>query len=43
LSAWLLGGADWYEGEDNDDRFPDDSPVEVRYHRSKQEEQGERE
>ena len=29
--------------EDNDGRFPDDSPVEVRYPRSKQEEQGARE
>jgi hypothetical protein len=29
--------------EDNDGRFPDDSPVEVRYPRSKQEEQGGRE
>jgi len=26
--------------EDNDSRFPDESPVEVRYPRSKQEEQG---
>jgi hypothetical protein len=26
--------------EDNDGRFPDESPVEVRYPRSKQEEQG---
>jgi hypothetical protein len=31
------------EDEDNDDRFPDDSPVEVRYPRSKQEERGDRE
>ncbi len=29
--------------EDNDGRFPDHSPVEVRYPRSKQEEQGDRE
>ena len=29
--------------EDNDGRFPDQSPVEVRYPRSKQEEQGDRE
>ena len=29
--------------EDNDGRFPDESPVEVRYPRSKQEEQGDRE
>ncbi len=29
--------------EDNDGRFPDDSPVEVRYPRSKQEEKGDRE
>jgi hypothetical protein len=29
--------------EDNDGRFPDESPVEVRYPRSKQEEQDERE
>ena len=28
--------------EDNDSRFPDESPVEVRYPRSKQEEQGDR-
>jgi hypothetical protein len=26
--------------EDNDGRFPDESPAEVRYPRSKQEEQG---
>jgi hypothetical protein len=29
--------------EDNDGRFPDESPVEVRYPHSKQEEQGDRE
>ncbi len=29
--------------EDNDGRFPDESSVEVRYHRSKHEEQGDRE
>jgi hypothetical protein len=29
--------------EDNDGRFPDESPVEVRYPRSKQEENGDRE
>ena len=29
--------------EDNDGRFPDESPVEVRYPRSKREEQGDRE
>ena len=29
--------------EDNNGRFPDESPVEVRYPRSKQEEQGDRE
>ncbi len=29
--------------EDNDGRFPDESPVEIRYPRSKQEEQGDRE
>ena len=29
--------------EDNDGKFPDESPVEVRYPRSKQEEQGDRE
>ena len=29
-----------YEDEDNDGKFPDESPVEVRYPRSKQEEQG---
>ena len=28
--------------EDNDGRFPDESPVEVRYSRSRQEEQGDR-
>ena len=28
---------------DNDGKFPDESPVEVRYPRSKQEEQGDRE
>ncbi len=28
--------------EDNDGRFPDDSPVEIRYPRSKQEENGDR-
>ena len=31
-----------YEDEDNDGRFPDESPVEVRHLRSKQEEQGQR-
>ena len=31
------------EDEDNDGRFPDESPVEVRYPRSKREEQGDRE
>ncbi len=30
------------QDEDNDGRFPDESPVEVRYPRSKQEEQGDR-
>jgi hypothetical protein len=29
-----------YEDEDNDRKFPDESPVEVRYPRSKQEQQG---
>ena len=29
--------------EDNDGKFPDESPVEVRYPRSEQEEQGDRE
>jgi hypothetical protein len=28
--------------EDNDGKFPDESPVEVRYPRSKREEQGDR-
>jgi hypothetical protein len=28
---------------DNDGKFPDESPVEIRYPRSKQEEQGDRE
>jgi hypothetical protein len=32
-----------YEDEDNDGKFPDDSPVEVRYPRSKREEQDARE
>ena len=32
-----------YEDEDNDGKFPDESPVEVRYPRSKHEEQGDRE
>ena len=31
-----------YEDEDNDGKFPDESPVEVRYPRSKQEERGDR-
>jgi len=31
-----------YKDEDNDGKFPDESPVEVRYPRSKQEEQGNR-
>jgi len=31
-----------YDEDDNDGRFPDESPVEVRYPRSKQEEQGDR-
>ena len=31
-----------YEDEDNDGKFPDESPVEVRYPRAKQEEQGDR-
>ncbi len=30
------------DDEDNDGKFPDESPVEVRYPRSKQEEQGDR-
>jgi hypothetical protein len=42
LSAWLLEGAGMYEDEDNDGKFPDESPVEVRYPRAKQEEQGDR-
>ena len=32
-----------YEDEDNDGKFPDESPVDVRYLRSKQEEQTDRE
>ena len=32
-----------YEDEDNDGKFPDESPVEVRYPRSKREEQDDRE
>ena len=32
-----------YDDEDNDGKFPDESLVEVRYPRSKQEEQGDRE
>ena len=31
-----------YDDEDNDGRYPDDSPVQVRYPRSKREEQGDR-
>ncbi|MGD0606587.1 MAG: hypothetical protein ABSA53_23760 [Streptosporangiaceae bacterium] len=31
-----------YEDEDNDGKFPDETPVEVRYPRSKQEEQADR-
>ena len=31
-----------YEDEDNDGKFADESPVEVRYPRSKQEEQADR-
>ena len=31
-----------HEDEDNDGKFPDESPVEVRYPRSKQEEQADR-
>jgi hypothetical protein len=31
-----------YEDENNDGKFPDESPVEVRYPRSKQEEQADR-
>ncbi len=31
-----------YQDEDNDGRYPDESPVEVRYPRSKQEAQGDR-
>jgi len=41
LSAWLQEGAGKYEDEDNDGKFPDEGPVEVRYPRSKQEEQAE--
>jgi hypothetical protein len=41
--TWSLERADWYEDENNDGVFPDESPVEGRYHRSKQEEQGDRE
>ena len=44
MSTRLLEGAGWYDyDEDNDGRFPNGSPVEVRYPRSKQEEQGDRE
>ena len=32
-----------YQDEDNDGKFPDESPVEVRYPSSKQEEHGDRE
>jgi hypothetical protein len=35
-AARLPKGADVYDDEDNDDRFPDESPVDVRYPRSKQ-------
>jgi hypothetical protein len=31
-----------HEAQDNDGKFPDESPVEVRYPRSKQEEQADR-
>jgi hypothetical protein len=31
-----------YQDKDNDDKFPDQSPVEVRHPRSKQEEQADR-
>ena len=31
-----------YEDEVNDSKFPDESPIEVRYPRSKQEEQADR-
>ena len=31
-----------YDDEDNDGKFPDESPVEVRYPRSKREEQADR-
>jgi hypothetical protein len=31
-----------YEDEENDGRYPDKSPIEVRYPRSKQEERGDR-
>jgi hypothetical protein len=43
LSTWLLEGAGVYEDEDNDGKFPDEGPVEVRHPRSKQEERGDRE
>jgi hypothetical protein len=31
IVPWLLEGAGLCEDEDNDDKFPDESPVEVRY------------
>ena len=40
LSGWLRGGAD--VDEDNDGRFPDDSAVEIRYPRTRQEELADR-
>jgi hypothetical protein len=38
LSTRLQEGAGMYDDEDNDGKFPDESPVEVRYPRSKQDE-----
>jgi hypothetical protein len=37
-----LEGAGMYKDEENDGRYPDKSPIEVRYPRSKQEERGDR-
>jgi hypothetical protein len=44
MSTRLLEGASMHDyDEDNDGKFPDESRVEVRYPRCKQEEQGDRE
>jgi hypothetical protein len=40
LFAWLPKWSQIMHDQDNDGKFPDESPVEVRYPRSKQEEHG---